>query len=70
MRKGFLLRERDWAYIQYGEKAESGIELFDMRNDPQQFTNLAEKETHANIVAEFKRKIADKLTDVRNNDLK
>jgi iduronate 2-sulfatase len=70
MRKGFLLREHDWAYIQYGEKAESGVELFDMRNDPQQFTNLAEKKSHANIVAKFQQKMADKLTDVRNNDLK
>ena len=28
--KGFLLREDKWAYIQYGEDASQGIELFDM----------------------------------------
>ena len=29
------------AYIQYDEDAGAGIELFDMENDPKQFTNLA-----------------------------
>ena len=45
--KGFLLREDKWAYIQYAEDASEGVELFDMANDPQQFTNLAEKPEHA-----------------------
>ena len=39
--KGFLLREHDWAYIQYGEDGNKGIELFDMNKDPKQYTNLA-----------------------------
>lgn len=29
--KGFLLREHDWAYIQYGEDGNNGIELFDTK---------------------------------------
>ena len=44
MRKGFLLREDNWSYIQYGENAQNGIELYDMQKDPGQFTNLARKE--------------------------
>src|SRR4029079_14332497 len=40
-RKGFLLREDKWAYIQYNEDASGGIELFDMVKDPKQYTNLA-----------------------------
>ncbi|MDG1898164.1 MAG: sulfatase [Fuerstiella sp.] len=68
-RKGFLLRENNWAFIQYKEDASGGIELFDTQNDPQQFTNLAELPEHATLVAEFRKKLAAKLAVVRNNDL-
>ena len=40
-RGGFLLRDDRWACIQYGEDAAKGIELFDMKNDPKQYTNPA-----------------------------
>lgn len=70
MRKGFLLREHNWAYIQYGENAENGIELFDMRKDPQQFTNLADQAEHKETVSQFRQKLTAKLADLRNNDLK
>jgi iduronate 2-sulfatase len=39
--KGLMLRDDRWVFIQYGEDAKSGIELFDMQNDPKQLTNLA-----------------------------
>jgi iduronate 2-sulfatase len=68
--KGFLLREEQWAYIQYAEDAAEGIELFDMRSDPQQFTNLATRPEQAVRVAGFKEKLAAKLRAVRDNDLK
>ncbi len=69
MRKGFLLREEKWAYIQYNEDASSGVELFDTEKDPQQFTNLADLPQYAKLVTEFKGKLAAKLSDLRNNDL-
>ncbi len=69
MRKGFLLREDDWAYIQYGEDAGAGIELFDMREDPRQYTNLAMSPEHAARVESFKAKFAAKMKAVRDNDL-
>lgn len=68
-RKGFLLRDEKWAYIQYGEDAKGGIELFDMEKDPKQYTNLAEHPEHAAVVAEFKAKLTAKLVEVRTNDL-
>lgn len=68
-RKGFLLREDKWAYIQYKEDASAGIELFDMEKDPQQYTNLASKPEYAEMVADFKEKFAVKMQAVRNNDL-
>ena len=67
--KTFLLRDENWAYIQYDEDAASGIELFDMKKDPKQFTNLAENPDYALVVADFKDKLKSKLKEVRTNDL-
>lgn len=67
--RGFLLREEKWAYIQYRENASAGIELFDMKEDPRQYTNLAEKPEYAEVVNSFKMKLAAKLKEVRANDL-
>lgn len=70
MRRGFLLREHRYAYLQYNEDASGGIELFDMDKDPKQFINLATDPQYADLVAEFKAKMAAKLEEVRDNDLK
>lgn len=67
--KTFLLRDDNWAYIQYDEDASSGMELFDMNNDPKQFNNLAHEPDFAHIVSEFQTKLKDKLVEVRTNDL-
>ena len=56
--KGFLLRDDKWAYIQYAEDASQGIELFDMVNDPKQYTNLAGKPEFAPVVERFQAKLA------------
>ena len=69
MRKGFLIREEKYAFIQYKEDASGGIELFDCQQDPQQFTNLADSSEHQSIVTDFRAKLADKLNAVRTNDL-
>jgi len=69
MRRGFLLREDKWSYIQYGEKAQNGIELYDICKDPKQYTNLALNEDYKPMVEEFKKKMANKLSEIRNNDL-
>jgi len=69
MRKGFLVREEDWAFIQYGEYAKQGVELFDMRRDPGQFTNLAGLETHSKEVARFQYLLVAKLASARDHDL-
>ena len=69
MRKAFLLRERRYAYIQYGEDGAGGTELFDMQVDPKQYTNLSNDEHHAGDLAEFRQKLARKLVAMRSNDL-
>lgn len=67
--KSFLLRTEKWAFIQYDEDAKSGIELYDMEKDPNQFTNLANNSEYAGIVSKFQKKLKKKLLQVRNNDL-
>jgi iduronate 2-sulfatase len=67
--KGFLLRDQDWAFIQYAEDASKGIELFDMHKDPLQYTNLASDPKYAKVVTQFKTELKAKLAAVRNNDL-
>jgi iduronate 2-sulfatase len=69
MRQGFLLRERDYAYIQYGEDAAGGIELFDMQTDPKQYTNLVDNPAYRHVTARLGAKMAAKLNEVRDNDL-
>ena len=70
MRKGFLLRDKDYAYIQYGEKAENGTELYDIRKDPRQYTNLAVKnDSHSEVVERYRKKMTAKLEALRDNDL-
>lgn len=70
MREGFLLREERFAYIQYGEDASQGIELFDMARDAGQYTNLASAPEFASEVGRLKAKLAAMLESVRNSDLR
>jgi iduronate 2-sulfatase len=70
MRKGFLLREDRWAYIQYREDASGGRELFDMEVDPKQYVNLASDPHYATVVNRLSVKLTRKLRDLRDSDLK
>lgn len=69
MQRGFLLRDDRWAYIHYGETGDKGAELFDMKEDPRQYVNLAGRAEHAATVAEFKAKMVRKLAAIREHDL-
>ena len=67
--KGFLLREEDWAYIAYGKDGQGDEELFDMKQDPKQFTNLAKDPQYGQTLTRFQKQMAAKLKEVRTNDL-
>ncbi|QXD23529.1 sulfatase [Opitutia bacterium ISCC 51] len=69
MRKGFLLRTQEYSYIQYGEDAENGVELFDIQSDPEQYHNLATFPEYKFLAEAFKQRMKATLADVRNNDL-
>lgn len=65
----FTIRNQKWAYIQYGEGAENGTELYDMEHDTKQYTNLAKLPAYAGIVEQMQQILTQKLKEVRNNDL-
>lgn len=68
-RFSFLIRSSKWAFIQYGERGEWGMELFDMEHDPNQFNNLAGNPQYEAVLNELKAELNHKLTEVRDNDL-
>ncbi|MDG1873002.1 MAG: sulfatase [Mariniblastus sp.] len=69
MRKGFLLRDHQYSFIQYREDASGGVELYDINADPQQYSNLANDPKYQDLVNAYKEKMKAKLAEVRDNDL-
>src|SRR5699024_6580380 len=65
----YMLRSEGWAYIQYDEDGEGGIELYDMQEDPKQYNNLAHNPKYEEVVKRFQKALKRKLERVRNNDL-
>ena len=65
----YLIRSERWAFIQYGKKGENGMELFDMYQDPGQFTNLASLDSFQAVVKEMQRLLTQKIAEVQKNDL-
>lgn len=55
---GNAIRGDRWAYISYGDKGE---ELYDMDNDPNQFTNLAKKPEYRSVLNECRSVLKKKL---------
>ncbi len=69
MRKGFLIRENRFAFIQYSEDASGGMELFDTHVDPQGYRNLIHDQKYHDVAARMRSTLAGKLAEVRDNDL-
>ena len=57
---GHMLRTERWAYLKWNK----GEELYDMLNDPKQFTNLAGSEAHITTLTEMRRKLEAKLKSI------
>jgi iduronate 2-sulfatase len=56
--KGHAIRGKRWAFISYGASAE---ELYDMENDPGQFTNLVKDAQYQQALAQCREVLATKL---------
>ena len=62
--KAHLLRTDRWAYIEYPDKS---CELYDMHADPQQFSNLASVERHAESLTKMQRRLRNKLRSIQSH---
>ena len=60
LNKGYSLRSNDWAYMRYNDNSE---ELYDMNNDPRQFTNLAKNPDFTNQLKEMRVDLKRRLKD-------
>ncbi len=50
----YAVINRDWRYIRYGE---DGEELYDLKEDPNEWTNLASGETYADVKAALRKSV-------------
>ena len=57
-RGNYGLRTTDWAYLRYKD---GSAELYDMKADPHQFTNLAKHAQHAKTVTQLNAHLNDRL---------
>ena len=68
-KNSYLLRSKEWAFIQHGDSGELGLQLYDMQSDPKQYDNLATRPEYSKVVSEFQERLAQKLADISDNDL-
>jgi iduronate 2-sulfatase len=59
--RGDLLRGERWAYISWRDGT---AELFDMQNDPRQFTNLAQRSESGDVLARMRRRLDRMLAEI------
>ena len=64
--KDHLLRTDAWSYLQYRD---GSVELFDMRKDPKQFTNLANDSDYAELLERFAEQLRTHLQKVEQATL-
>ena len=63
VRNGHLLRTKDWAYMRYKDGSE---ELYDMKNDPRQFKNLAGNIEARKPLLAMRNKLDTKLEEIQS----
>ncbi|MFC2096853.1 sulfatase [Bacteroidota bacterium] len=54
------IRNNNWKYIRY-QKHKEYIELYDLKNDPDEINNLAFKKEYSDLVSDFNRKCDEKI---------
>ncbi|MDF1823824.1 MAG: sulfatase [Verrucomicrobiales bacterium] len=63
VKNGYGLRKEKWAFMYYPEtkKDTKAFMLFDMENDPEQFTNLIDHPGYADIAGELKHRLNQRI---------
>jgi iduronate 2-sulfatase len=55
---GRSIRTSQWRYAEWGESG--GVELYDLKRDPREYTNLASDPKHQEIVAQMRKRLAER----------
>jgi len=58
------IRSDRWAYISYGKNGADGEELYDMNEDPKQFTNLADDPKYKEVLEKHRQALKKKLAAI------
>ena len=58
VRKGKSLRNEKWAYMKYSDGSE---ELYDMKNDPKQFKNLASIDSKSKVIKMLRKQFKSRI---------
>ncbi len=61
--RAFMIRNSDWKYIYYKE---FDPQLFDLKNDPDEFNDLGKSEKHSKIREEMKELLLKRIIDRKN----
>ncbi|MCM8531774.1 MAG: sulfatase [Lentisphaeraceae bacterium] len=65
--KGTLIQTKDWAYMEY--KKNGGAMLYNMQKDLKQYTNLAKNPEYKTVLEMMKKRLVERLDEIRKNDL-
>ena len=64
---GSLTRTQRWAYLDCGK---AGGELYDMKSDPKQYTNLYKNPGYKDVLEQMKQLRKQRLSEIMNSDIK
>jgi iduronate 2-sulfatase len=59
--KGTSMRSSNWSYMKYGDGTE---ELYDMKKDPKQFTNLAKAQGYEKVLLSIRKRFINKINQI------
>ena len=67
LRKGFLFRTKEFAYFQYEApkgKEKGPEELYDMKKDPEQLTNVAQNPEYAPVLKKLQSQLDARIAEI------
>jgi iduronate 2-sulfatase len=66
--KGVLIRNKNWAYMEYKD-GKGGSQLFNMNKDPQQFYNQINNPEYASALNDLKQRLKKRIINLKTNGL-
>jgi len=54
---GYSIRTDRWRYVEWGQRGDQGIELYDQLHDPQEMNNLADSTSHLRVIERLRAQV-------------